>query len=128
MDTTPTHKPRIAVLWRGNPDAPHAPASHEARLKPVIDALNVAGLEPHGIVWFDDRAQELEAELAAMHGVLVWINPLQGGRDRTVVDATLRRIAAEGVWVSTHPDVTALMGTKEVLYTSRELGWGADTD
>jgi hypothetical protein len=63
-----------------------------------------------------------------MAGVLVWINPLQAGRDRAMVDAALRRIAAQGVWVSTHPDVTARMGTKEVLYTTRELGWGSPTD
>ncbi|MEQ1865389.1 MAG: hypothetical protein ABL996_12175 [Micropepsaceae bacterium] len=34
---------RIAVLWRGDPNAPHAPAAHEARLRPVIDALDGRG-------------------------------------------------------------------------------------
>jgi hypothetical protein len=29
--------------------------------------------------------------------------------------------------VSTQPDVTQKMGVKEVLYTTRYLGWGVDT-
>jgi hypothetical protein len=40
----------------------------------------------------------------------------------------LRDIAAHGVWVSAHPDVILKMGVKEVLYRTRELGWGTDTD
>ena len=126
--TSPKHKLRIAVLWRGNPDAPDTPAPHEARLAPIAAALAAAGFEPHGVVWFDERAGEIEAELARIDGVLVWINPVANGHGRAIVDAALRRVAGQGVWVSTHPDVTALMGTKEVLYTTRELGWGADTD
>ena len=39
----------------------------------------------------------------------------------------LREIAARGIWVSTHPDVTQKMGVKEMLYTTRHLGWGTDT-
>jgi len=31
------------------------------------------------------------------------------------------------VFVSTHPDVILKLGTKEVLYQTRELGWGCDT-
>jgi hypothetical protein len=124
-----TNKPaRIAVLWRGDPAAAHTPTSYEARLRPVIGALNAAGFAAEGVVWFDDAAETLSTRLADAAGVLVWINPLANGRDRSIVDAVLRRIAAAGVWVSTHPDVTARMGTKEVLYATRDLGWGSDTD
>jgi hypothetical protein len=126
--TSSSKQMRIAVLWRGNPDAPATPAPHEARLAPVIDALASAGFAAEGVVWFDERAGEIERHLAAMQGVLVWINPLAAGRDRAIVDAALRRIATAGVWVSTHPDVTLAMGTKEVLYTTRDLGWGSSTD
>jgi len=60
-------------------------------------------------------------------GVLVWVNPLQDGRDRSVLDGILREVAATGVFVSGHPDVIAKLGTKEVLYTTRDIGWGSDT-
>jgi glutathione synthase/RimK-type ligase-like ATP-grasp enzyme len=133
MDERPisssTHRrPRIAVLWRGDPAARQAPVSYEARLAPVIDALSRAGFAAEGVVWFDDEADALSRRLAECAGVLVWINPLAQGRDRTIVDAVLRRLADAGVWVSTHPDVTARMGTKEVLYATRDLGWGSNTD
>jgi len=39
----------------------------------------------------------------------------------------LREVAAKGVWVSAHPDVILKMGTKEVLFHTRHLGWGTDT-
>jgi len=39
----------------------------------------------------------------------------------------LREVARGGVWVSAHPDVILKMGTKEVLFRTRNLGWGADT-
>jgi len=44
-----------------------------------------------------------------------------------VLDALLREVAAAGVFVSAHPDVILRMGTKEVLFTTRELSWGTDT-
>jgi hypothetical protein len=53
---------------------------------------------------------------------------LSEGKDRSRLDPLLRDVAAQGVWVSAHPDVILKMGTKEVLYRTRDLGWGADVD
>ena len=39
----------------------------------------------------------------------------------------LREVAARGMWVSAHPDVMLKMGVKEVLHTTKHLGWGTDT-
>jgi len=39
----------------------------------------------------------------------------------------LRDVATQGPWVSAHPDTILKMGTKEVLYRTRHLGWGTDT-
>jgi hypothetical protein len=58
---------------------------------------------------------------------LVWYNPVQDGRDRSSLDPMLREIAAAGVFVSTHPDTILKIGTKEVLYQTRDIGWGTDT-
>jgi hypothetical protein len=58
---------------------------------------------------------------------VVWYNPVEGGRDRTVLNAMLREIADRGVVVSAHPDVIDRMGTKEVLLRTRTMGWGCDT-
>jgi hypothetical protein len=57
----------------------------------------------------------------------VWVDPVTGGDDRTKLDAILRDVASNGVWVSAHPDTIVKMGTKEVLYRTRMLGWGSET-
>jgi len=44
------------------------------------------------------------------------------------LDVLLREVAANGAWVSAHPDVILTLGTKEVLHRTRDLGWGTDTD
>ena len=36
-------------------------------------------------------------------------------------------VAAQGVWVSANPSVISKLGTKEVLFTTRNIGWGVDT-
>src|SRR5215211_7967940 len=43
-------------------------------------------------------------------------------------ETTLREVGRSGFWVSAHPDVILKMGTKEVLFRTRDVGWGADTD
>ena len=66
-------------------------------------------------------------QIMRVDAVLVWFNPDEGGRDRSMLDAMLREIAKAGVFVSAHPDVILKLGTKEVLYQTRDIGWGCDT-
>ena len=75
----------------------------------------------------DDVLDAVAAQLATLDGVLVWVNPIHEGRGRANLDALLRNVASHGIWVSAHPDVIAMMGTKEVLYRTRTMGWGCDT-
>ena len=119
---------KIAVMWRGDWRTPAAPTRYETRLAPVMAALDAAGWRPTPIVFFEEEAQAAREKLASCAGVLVWINPLADGRDRTFVDELLREAAARGAWVSAHPDVIAKMGVKDVLYWTRDLGWGSDTE
>src|SRR5205085_6840956 len=59
--------------------------------------------------------------------VLVWVAPRSRGKPRAALDPLLREVAARGPWVSAHPDTILKMGTKEVLYRTKHLGWGTDT-
>ncbi|HVY90630.1 MAG TPA: Cj0069 family protein, partial [Hyphomonadaceae bacterium] len=129
MDTSksPFLKP-LALMWRGNINAPDQPTNHPERLKPLIAEFERLGVEARQVVYFDADAEATRDQLKSMSGVLVWINPVQDGQDRVIVDAMLRDVSAAGTWVSAHPDTILKMGTKEVLYRTRELGWGADTD
>jgi hypothetical protein len=86
-------------------------------------------VRPQGIVYSDESEYEARARLLALDGVLVWVDPVgRAGEDRTILNALLSQIARAGVWVSAHPDTIDKMGTKEVLYRTRHLGWGSDTN
>lgn len=118
---------RVALVWRGDPKA-ELPPPLLTRLGAMFSALGEVGLEGRPVVYADTAADEVRAKLLTFDGVLVWVDPLSGGQDRSRFDPLLREVAAHGIWVSAHPDVILKMGTKEVLYRTRELGWGADTD
>jgi hypothetical protein len=119
-------KGRIAVVFRGDRSAPIPPMS-QTRLGPVVDALADVGLVAEAAVYDDGATDEIRFQLVRVDGVLVWVDPVSDGGDRTKLDALLRQVASEGVWVSAHPDSILKMGTKEVLYRTRGLGWGSET-
>jgi glutathione synthase/RimK-type ligase-like ATP-grasp enzyme len=119
---------RVAVVWRGERRNPDQPTHYATRLAPVVTALQLEGLQVETVAYFDETVNSARERLLACDGVLVWINPLADGQDRATVDAMLRDVAAQGIWVSAHPGVIARMGTKEVLYWTRDLSWGSDVD
>jgi hypothetical protein len=121
---------KVAVLWRGDRQARLEERPETSRLKAIFEALERQGIAAEPAVWSEDLTDEVRRQLLGMDGVLVWVDPIATatGARRGVLDALLREVAASGVLVSTHPDVTAAMGVKDVLYTTRELGWGTDTD
>jgi len=80
------------------------------------------------VVFEDTAVDEVRDELLGLDGVLVWVNPIQDGANRRNLDALLTEAAAQGVWVSANPSVILKLGTKEVLFTTRNIGWGVDTD
>ena len=69
---------------------------------------------------------DVRQQLLGLDGVLVWVDPVAGGKTRANLDPLLREITAHGVWVSTHPDIILKMGTKDVLVKTREMAWGSD--
>jgi len=118
---------RIAILWRGDEAARGSATPENSRFKAVFAALARVGVDAEPVVYEDEIADVVRVQLAALDGVLVWVNPIHEGRNRAKLDALLREVAARGVWVSAHPDVILKMGTKEVLYRTRTMSWGCDT-
>jgi len=118
---------RVALLWRGDATAP-PPDPGATRFHLIFSALGDVGLRPEPVLYAEGEEARIRERLLAVDGVLVWVNPLDAGRDRARLDSLLRDVAAHGVWVSAHPDVILKMGVKEVLYRTRRLGWGTDTD
>jgi hypothetical protein len=118
---------RIAILWRGDEAARRSASPETSRFSAVFAALGDVGVDAEPVVYEDDVLDAVRTHLATFDGVLVWVNPIHEGRDRTHLDALLREVAARGVWVSAHPDVILKMGTKEVLHRTRMMSWGCDT-
>lgn len=115
----------IGLLWRGDPGEP-APPPERTRLRAIFEAFADRGVRAEPVVFDEGSAEGVRDRLLGMDGVLVWVDPIVRGRDRSGLDALLREIAAKGVFVSAHPDIIAAMGTKEVLCRTRELPWGTD--
>jgi pyrimidine 5'-nucleotidase len=66
-------------------------------------------------------------QLLDVDAALVWVNPIECGYNRSILDNMLRRVSdAAGVFVSAHPDIIRTMGTKEILYTTRQMAWGLE--
>lgn len=118
---------RVAILYPGDREARRSAAPEKSRFLTVFEALEALGLRTEPAVYNDDFCDEVRRQLMQVDGVLVWFNPIEGGRDRSMLDAMLREVAKSGVFVSTHPDVILKLGTKEVLYRTRDIGWGCDT-
>ena len=118
---------KVAILYPGDLEARQSAAPEKSRFLKVFQALAALGVQAEPAVYHDDFCDEVRRQLMQVDGVLVWCNPIEGGRDRSRLDALLREVAAAGVFVSTHPDVILKLGTKEVLYRTRDMGWGCDT-
>ncbi|SDT01290.1 Cj0069 family protein [Bradyrhizobium canariense] len=118
---------KLALLWPRDAPKWHATELQDYRLHAVFEAMAARGIEAEPAFYADDAAEQVREQLLCCDGVLVWVDPLSQGRDRVVLDALLRDVASNGVWVSTHPDVILKMGVKEVLHRTKSLGWGTDT-
>src|SRR3954471_15217382 len=118
---------RVGLLWRAEWDPPGDGEIRETcRLHGVFAAFAACGVTAEPVVYADDRTDAVREQLLALDGVLVWVNPVEQGRDRSLLDPLLRDVAGAGVWVSAHPDVIGRLATKRVLVDTASLGWGSD--
>ena len=120
---------RVGLLWRAEWDPVETGTSvvDTCKLRGVFAAFAAAGVDAEPVVYMDETVAEVREQLLALDGVLVWVNPIEHGRDRSRLDPLLGEIAAAGVFVSAHPDVILKMGTKDVLVETRDMSWGSDT-
>lgn len=78
------------------------------------------------ILYNDELAEKLRGDLLKFDAVLVWVNPIEQGNNRKKLDALLVEISDKGCFVSTHPAIILKMGTKDILYNTRDMDWGGD--
>lgn len=118
---------RVAILYPGDWEARRNATAENNRFADLFRAFAAAGVEVEPAVYDDAFHDEVRQQLLRCDGVLVWVNPIENGHDRSVLDAMLREVARAGIFVSTHPDIILQLGTKEVLFRTRDVGWGCDT-
>jgi hypothetical protein len=118
---------RIAILYPGDYAARRNATTENNRFADLFGAFAAKGILAEPAVYHDDFAGEVRDQLMQVDAALVWFNPIQDGRSRSILDSMLRDVAAAGVFVSAHPDIILELGTKEVLYRTRDVGWECDT-
>ena len=84
----------IAILWRGDEAARRSATADNSRFKAVFAALADVGVNAEPVVYEDDVLDAVRAQLTAVDGVLVWVNPIHEGCNRAILDALLREVAA----------------------------------
>lgn len=119
---------RVGLLWRAEWDSPRRGAAlmTTCRLRGVFAAFADLGVAAEAVIYSDEAVDEVRERLLALDGVLVWVNPVEQGRDRSLLDPLLREVAAAGTWVSAHPDVILRLATKKVLVDTASMSWGSD--
>ena len=120
---------KVGLLWRRewDPPQPRARGFDAYRLHGVFAAFAQLGVQAEGVIYSDDGVEAMRERLLALDGVLVWVNPVEQGLDRSTLDPLLREVAGAGVFVSAHPEVIMRLATKRVLHDTREMSWGTDT-
>jgi hypothetical protein len=115
---------RVGLLWRREWDPPSA---EPPKLRGVFAAFSALRVEAEAVVYSDDEVEAVREQLLELDGVLVWVNPIEQGLDRSLLNPLLQEAADAGVFVSAHPGVIERMGTKQVLVDTREMSWGTAT-
>jgi hypothetical protein len=119
----------VGLLWRAewDPVVPGGVVAENCRLHGVFAAFSDRGVRAEPIVYTDESADLVSEQLRALDGVLVWVNPIEHGRDRARLDMVLRVAADDGTWISAHPDVILRMATKQVLVDTASMSWSTET-
>ncbi len=94
----------------------------------LAEAFVSAGVHVENVLYHSSRAEALREELRGYDALLVWVNPIEQGEDRSVLDRLLLELHGDSVAVSTHPDTILKLGTKRVLYDTRDMPWGSDVE
>jgi hypothetical protein len=121
--------PTVGLLWRAEWDPPDEDGSvvESCKLRELFAAFSALGVTAEPVIYSDETVAAVREQLLGLDGVLVWVNPIEQGLDRSKLDLLLREVAAAGVWVSAHPDVILKMATKQVLVDTKHMSWGTDT-
>src|SRR5215510_6342536 len=99
MRTAPISPYRVAIVFPADPELRQKTRLEDSRFARTAAALAEKGIAVEGAPYIADDLEELREQLMRVDGVLVWINPIVDGRDRTDLNKVLADVAASGVFV-----------------------------
>ncbi len=99
----------------------------EEKYKDLANYFTAEGFQVKSVIYNDALMEQLRVDLPEFDAILVWVNPVEQGRDRKMLDSLLVEIAKKGCFVSAHPEIILKMGTKDILYKTKGMDWGGDT-
>ena len=117
----------IAILIFGEANSTRN-ALEEEKYKNLGLFFRENGFDIRSVLYNDGIADQLYHDLIIYDAILVWVNPIEQGNNRNKLDALLRKLSEGGCFVSAHPDVILKIGTKDVLYKTRETEFGSDVN
>jgi len=115
----------IALMIFGEPGSARNALTEEKYRKLAAHFIE-KGFDVDSVLYHDSISNKLSKELPRYNAILVWVNPVEQQGDRKILDVLLMKLAAQGCFVSAHPDTILKMGTKEILYKTRETEFGGD--
>lgn len=74
--------PGLAIFYPGDREVRDRSDTTSSRFAAVFEAFRWAVVAVEPSVYQDDLAEEVRHQLLAVDGVLVWHNPIEGGRTR----------------------------------------------
>ena len=101
-------------------------ATTEEKYKKLAVHFKESEFDVDSVLYHDSISDTLAKELTKYKAILVWVNPVEQGRDRKILDAMLSELAVQGCFVSAHPETILKLGTKEILYRIKETEFGGD--
>lgn len=100
----------------------------EERYRALAESFTQHDISVETIPYNDSLADPYRDSLKRLDALLVWVNPIEQGNDRRILDQLLADLSTAGVFVSAHPEAIMKIGTKDVLFKTRNLEWGSDVE
>ncbi len=120
------HSYSIAIMVYGELNSTRNVLTEE-KYRGLASAFLDDGFRVDSVIYNDALAKKLVLDLLSYDAILVWVNPIEQGNDRKILDALLSELSKKGCLVSAHPEVILKIGTKDILYTTRDMEFGGDT-
>src|SRR5438477_3787283 len=78
---------RVAIVFPANAKERLSTNVEQSRFADIAKALCATGIEVVGAPYADELVEDVRTRLLGVDGVLVWVNPIQGGHDRSILNA-----------------------------------------